>query len=226
MVAPQPVTPGDFAATELLGGCPAEVLARLQACSRVRALRRQQVLFGQGDPVDGLVVVRSGRLKVYATSTSGDALLLSLANPGDTLGEVGLLDPVERSATVEAMEPSEVVLVPRDELLAAMDEDPALSRRLQARIGAITRRLTEFSTDLAFVDLPRRLAKALLALGADHTTAGALGLTQSELASLVGGSRQTVNTALAGFEKRGWLDLDSGRVVSINTAALRRFADG
>ena len=225
MVGPRPAEPADLAATELFAGCASSLLEQLCGQSRVRALKRRQVLFAEGDPAESLAVVRSGRLKIFATSTSGDELLLSVADPGESLGELGILDAVERSASVEAMEPSEVVLVPRAELMRALAADPELSRRLQARIIALARRLTTSSTDLAFLDLPRRLAKALLARteGGSGTAAA---LSQSDLASLVGGSRQAVNAALAGFERRGWITRESGRVTSLDAAALSRFADG
>ncbi|HVE98011.1 MAG TPA: Crp/Fnr family transcriptional regulator [Mycobacteriales bacterium] len=220
---PAAVHARDFAATELFGGCAEEMLARLQSMSRARSLKRHQILFAQGDPVDSLVIVRSGRLKVFSTSSNGDELLLAIADSGETLGEVAVFDAGERSATVEAMEPSEVVLVPRQEVIAALKADPALSHRLQVRIAAVARRLTTASTDLAYVDLPRRLAKVLIS----QTTTGApgRGLSQSDFASLVGGSRQAVNAAFAGFERRGWITREGGRVVSLDQDALRRFAD-
>ena len=221
-MSPAAVHARDFAETELFGGCSAELVVRLQSVSRLRSLKRHQILFAEGDPVDSLVVVRSGRLKVFSTSTNGDELLLTIAESGETLGEVAVFDAGERSATVEAMEPAEVVLVPRDAVVAALAEDPALSHRLQVRIAAVARRLTAASTDLAYTDLPRRLAKALLS----QDTAGAgRGLSQSDLASLVGGSRQAVNAALAGYEKRGWIKREGGRIASLDRAALQKFAE-
>jgi len=225
MTASAAVSPADFAATALLGECSEELIATLVACSRVRALRRHQVLFVHGDAADSLVIVRSGRLKVYAPSSTGDELLLMIAVAGETLGEVGVLGPDERSATVEAMEPAEVVLVQRDAFMRALDSDPALSRRLQLRIAALTRKMTASSTDLAFVDLPRRLAKALLEF-AGAGGAARVEMSQSDLASYVGGSRQTVNAALTAFERRGWVDLEGGRAASLDVAALRQFAEG
>ncbi|HVE64745.1 MAG TPA: Crp/Fnr family transcriptional regulator [Mycobacteriales bacterium] len=224
-MSPRPVDARDLTSTELFGPCAADAVERLCERGRVRSLQRHQVLFFEGDAVDSLAVVRSGRLKVYSTSSGGDELLLSIADPGETLGELGVLDAEARSATVAAMEASEVVLIPRDDLLRALEADPELSRRLQTRITALARRLTASSTDLAFVDLPRRLAKALVARQAAHNSAEGLALSQSDLASMVGGSRQAVNAALAGFERRGWVTLEAGRVVSLDAAALTKFAD-
>lgn len=220
-MSPAVVHARDFAATELFGECDDALLLRLQSVSRVRSLKRHQILFAEGDPVDSLVVVRAGRLKVFSTSTTGDELLLAIAESGETLGEVGVFDEGERSATVEAMEPSEVVLVPRHEVIAALAADPGLSHRLQVRIAAVARRLTAASTDLAYVDLPRRLAKVLIS----QPAAGVTALSQSDFASLVGGSRQAVNVAFAGFERRGWITREGGRVVSLNHDALQKFAE-
>ncbi|HVF18801.1 MAG TPA: Crp/Fnr family transcriptional regulator [Mycobacteriales bacterium] len=222
-MSPAAVYGRDFTSCDLFSECDEELLSRLREVSRARALKRHQVLFAEGDPVDSLAVVRSGRLKIYSTSTNGDELLLKIAETGDILGEVALFDDGDRSATVQAMEPTEVVLVPRDAVLAALAEDPALSHRLQARVAALARRMTAASTDLAYVDLPRRLAKTLAAQ--ETHPDGMRGLSQSDLAALVGGSRQAVNAALANYERRGWITREGGRIVSLDFDALRRFAE-
>ncbi len=85
-------------------------------------------------------------------------------------------------------------------------------------------RLTDASADLVFLDVPRRVAKALLLRAETHGTAD-LGLTQTALPSSVGSSRQWVNQALHGLERRGWVAVDGRKVRIRDEAALRRFVE-
>ena len=91
-------------------------------------------------------------------------------------------------------------------------------------IAAALRRLTEAASDLVFLDLPRRVAKTLLHQAKDDQGAIHLELRQEELAHQVGGSRQSINAALRGFERRGWIKVDDRGVTVTHAAALSRFA--
>jgi CRP/FNR family transcriptional regulator, cyclic AMP receptor protein len=80
----------------------------------------------------------------------------------------------------------------------------------QHRVAATVRRLTDAATALAFLDLPRRIAKVLLGLPRDADGTISPQLTQEQFAHLAAGTRQSVNAVLRGFEKRGWI-IVSGR---------------
>jgi CRP/FNR family transcriptional regulator, cyclic AMP receptor protein len=86
------------------------------------------------------------------------------------------------------------------------------------------RRLTEAASDLVFLDLPRRVAKVLLSQPRGEDGLIWPPVSQEELAHQAGGSRQSVNAALRGFERRGWIQM-RGRAVTVTQAtALGRFA--
>ena len=101
---------------------------------------------------------------------------------------------------------------------------PSAGQALTSSIAATLRRLTEATADLVFLDLPRRVAKILLGLpqGADGVIR--LRLSQEELAHQAGSTRQSVNAALRGFERRGWIDLQDRTVTVTQPDALGRFA--
>jgi CRP-like cAMP-binding protein len=176
----------------------------------------------EGDPGGDILVVAEGRLKVCTRSPGGDELIHRVTVAGDTFGEVSLFDPGPRSATVEALEPSVVLTVPGEAVRAEVRSTPDLAEELLRQQAGIIRRLNGTTADLVFLDLPRRLGKWLLD-HADRQGRIDLGLSQGQLAAAVGGVRQSVNSALRGFERRGWLRIDGRIVVVTDAPALAEF---
>jgi CRP-like cAMP-binding protein len=199
-------------------------VASLAAVSRLRTVRRGQVLFSAGDPGDSLIVVISGRIKVVVHSADGGELTLTIVGAGGVLGELSVADGGSRSTDAETLEDSELLFVPRAEVRAVCLATPAAAAALTASVAASLRRLTEATADLVFLDLPRRVAKMLLEAPQSSPGVVSLGLSQEELAHLVGGTRQSVNAALRGFERRGWVELRDRSVVVRREADLARFA--
>jgi CRP/FNR family transcriptional regulator, cyclic AMP receptor protein len=210
--------------TELLRSLPQRDLEAVAAASRLRSYRRAQVVFTRGDPGDTLIVVISGRVKVVVRSADGGELTLTIVQPGSSLGELSIADGGPRSADAETLEPCQLLLIPRETIQDVCAHVPAAAQAVTSSIAATLRRLTEAASDLVFLDLPRRVAKVLLAQppGADGVIR--VNLRQEELAHQVGGTRQSVNAALRGFERRGWIEVRERAVTVRQTGALSRFA--
>jgi CRP/FNR family transcriptional regulator, cyclic AMP receptor protein len=215
---------GILRGTDLLGSVSAEDLETVAEGSRVRTFRRGQVVFTEGDPGDTLIVVLSGRVKVVVNSADGGELTLTVIGPGGVFGELGVADGGSRSASAETLEESRLLFVPREMILDICGREPAAEHALLRSITAILRRLTEAASDLVFLDLPRRVAKVLLSQPRGEDGVIRPPLSQEELAHQVGGSRQSVNAALRGFERRGWIQMRGRSVTVTEAAALGRFA--
>lgn len=210
--------------TQLLGSVPDADLAALAGASRMRTFRRGQVVCSTGDPGDTLIVVISGRVKVAVRSADGAELTLVFVGPGGTLGEVSIADGGPRSADVETLEDSRLLLVPRERVQDICARVPSAGNALASSVAATLRRLTEATSDLVFLDLPRRVAKVLLSQARDSDGVIWPHLTQEELAHHAAATRQSVNAALHGFEKRGWITV-YGRAVTVRQPEmLARFA--
>lgn len=199
-------------------------LDEVASSTTARRYRRGQILFTEGDIGDSLLVVTQGQLKAYTSSPEGEELLLSVLGPGESMGEVCLADGGTRSATVEALTTAEVLRISRQAVMSVAATTPALTEALLSSLAAVVRRLTGSAADLVFLDLPRRVAKVVLdehfATGLDTIT---LPLTQADIASSVGASRQSVNAALRDFQRRGWIST-SGRTIEIlDRAELSRY---
>jgi CRP/FNR family cyclic AMP-dependent transcriptional regulator len=211
--------------SSLLGTLDEEDLVRLARRSRLRRYRRGQVLFTEGDPADAVLIVAEGRLKVLVIADDGREHVVNIAEVGDTIGELALADAGPRSATVEALDETVVMVVDRAVVEEMIRERPVVAQKLLRALGAHVRRLTGQNADLVFLDLPRRVAKLLLyRMRQSRHSVIELGLNQTEIAAMLGGSRQSVNQALRDMEKRGWI-LAEGSTITIQEAdRLRRFA--
>src|SRR5437016_1350074 len=191
--------------TDLLSSASAADLEAVAAASRSRTFRRGQVLFTAGDPGNTLIVVISGRVKVVVRSADGGELTLTIIQAGGVFGELSVADGGPRSADAETLEESELLIIPRAVIQDICSRVPSVAQALTAPLAATLRRLTEATSDLVFLDLPRRVAKVLLAQPRGDDGVIRPGMSQEELAHQAGGTRQSVNAALRGFERRGWI---------------------
>jgi CRP-like cAMP-binding protein len=204
---------------------PAEDLDRLAEQAALRRYRRGQVVFYAGDPGDCLLVVADGRLKVMARSENGDELLLAVVGPPDSIGALAIADGGPRSATVEALTDTTVLRVDRADIWRLEAAGTAVSDALMRMLAVVVRRLTGTAADMVFLDLPRRLAKLLLeqcrVAGGDVVD---LPWTQTDMASSIGASRQSVNATLRDFQRRGWITTEGSALRVRDAGALASFA--
>ena len=148
---------------------------------------------------------------------------------GEVLGQIALLDGAERSASVVAVEPTTGLLLTRATVLDVMLRHPAVLDAMMRSLGKLVRRLTEQAGDFIFLDLGGRLAKLLLRLAGERSESAEgivldLGLSQSDLAAMVGASRPAVNRVLHSFAARGLISVNGQVIVLRDVGALRRRA--
>ncbi|HLY33717.1 MAG TPA: Crp/Fnr family transcriptional regulator [Jatrophihabitantaceae bacterium] len=218
----------ELAQVPLFAGLDAGALDVIAKRAFVRRLARGQILFSEGEPSDHLFLVRSGRLRVFVASARGDELVLSVIAPGETLGELSVLDRQPRSATVEALDAVELVAVPGDDVRALLESNPAALHAVALALATGMRRLSGTAADLVFLDLPRRLAKLLLAesqRSTDGRLTSQLAMSQTGVAARLGVTRQSLNKAMSALAQRGWIVVE-GTTVRIDDAdALTKFAE-
>ncbi len=198
-------------------------LAQLASVARPREFDRGELLFVEGDVGDALLVLVSGSVTVFRTSAEGERAALNVLEPPEVLGEIALLDGAPRSASVEAMGPTVVLSLSRAEFFGLLRQQPTVLEPLLRQLGTMVRRLTEQAADHVFLDLAGRVAKVLIRL-ASPGSPPAVSITQSRLAEMCGGTRQSVNQVLGGFSQRGLVHLEGRRVLLTDVAGLRRRA--
>lgn len=218
-----------LAAAALFEGLSPHLLRQLAERAVERSLSRGEVVFLRGEPGTAMYLVLSGLLKVYDSSPDGTELVLTTVPPGATVGELALADGGERSASVAALQPSRVLVLGRTEFLHALRAEGALAEPLLRYLAAHLRRVTDLAGDLVFLDLSARVAKLLIRLADESgqpVRPGLLlrSLTQSQLAAMVGASRQSTNGVLRGFLQAGWLELEGRQIRLLRPDLLRERA--
>ena len=197
---------------------------------RRRRFRRGETIFHQGDPGDALHIVSSGAVKIVLPSLDGEEAIIATLRSGDFFGELALLDGAPRSATAIALEATETWTLPRAAFLTMLDQDKALRESLLAGLARELRRVTDQVEELHFLDLAGRLAARLARLARDaEPGANEVRLdwpyTQSDLASMIGGTRQSVNKLLAGLVERGLVVIEKDALIIPDVEALELEAE-
>lgn len=201
-------------------------LTALGQLTRRRRFRRNEVIFHQDDVGDALHIVASGAVKIVLPSPDGEEAIIASLGRGDFFGELALLDGAPRSTTATALEPTETLALPRDQFGRLVSDDPRLVAALLRALATELRRLTGHVEELHFLDLAGRLTLRLvrLARGIDPAASGRIELnwpfTQTDLASMIGGTRQSVNRLLSGFVEEGLLEIDRDTLVISDLEAL------
>jgi CRP-like cAMP-binding protein len=219
-----------MARSPLFNGIETDELTRIAQTMSRRRYRRDEVIFHEGDPGDSLHVVVAGRVKITRESTEGDEAIVVLLVPGDSFGELVLLDGAPRSATATAMEPTETLVMARSTFVELVEGGSPFRAQLLTGIARRIRRLTDQLAEVHFLDLAGRLALQLIRLAEEsapgETTNVTLNttLTQSDLAAMVGGTRQRVNQIIGDFADEWLLEHDAGRIVIHDLTRLRNRA--
>lgn len=214
----------------LFGPADPEALQDIARQLRRRRFRRHEIIFHQGDPGDALHVVTSGAVKIVLPGAEGDEAIIATLRSGDFFGELAILDGAPRSATAVAIEASETWTLSRELFHSLLDRDTSLRDALLSGLAHELRRLTRQVEELHFLDLAGRLAMRLarLAREADPDAAEVRldwPFTQSDLAAMIGGTRQSVNKLLAGLVERDLVIIERDTLVVPDVASLEREAE-
>lgn len=195
----------------------------LEALARDRALAKGEVLFEQGDAGETLFAVTEGALEVSVISEDGRKLALDMLTEGAILGEIALFDPGPRTASVTALKPSRVLGVRNRDVVAALEERPALAADLMRLAGERMRWMDTQISEQAFLPLPVRLARKVLHLIGEDA-GDKLPLSQANLAEFVGVSREAVSKTLAEWKRAGVVELTRGSITLTDRDALEDLA--
>jgi CRP-like cAMP-binding protein len=186
----------------LFRGLTPPALERIAELAGQRSFRAGEIVFSQGDPGDALYAVVTGKIRISAGAADGREIFLNIMEPGDSFGEIALLDGGTRTASATATLPSELVTIRREHFLGLLEREPRVALELLRLCGERLRWTSGLVEDAALLKAPARLAKRLLSLGRLHGEPSARGVTlrisQEDLASFLGVSRQVVNQYLQG----------------------------
>ncbi len=199
----------------------AEEIARIEKDILEYSLAKGEVLFLEGEPCQGLYIVRSGQIRIFKSSLEGREQVLLIAKPGGTFNDVPVFDGGPNPASASALEPSTVLIIPKAKLLSLMADSPVALSILKM-FAMRLRHLTVLVEDLSFRHVVSRLAKTLLELAVTGQEPSPVQrLTQDEMAAMVGTVRDVIGRALKTLEKAGAIKIEGQRILVVDTKKLQ-----
>jgi CRP-like cAMP-binding protein len=192
------------------------------------------VIVSQGSSGRDMFIVDSGSLKVSVISGDGKEISFVVLRAGDYFGELSMIDGRRRSATVTAIERSELFVLGHSEYLELLREYPHtatefLTRLLLTLVNRM-RATDQLYQDSVFLDVSSRLAKFLLSTSVENNKSGRrsldVRLSQYELGTMVNASRESVNKQLRDWEEKGIVDVHKGKITLLNLERLQQKAAG
>lgn len=207
----------------LFGQLDADSLNRLQSYSHTKLVRAGTTIFERGDPGTSLFAVCGGTVKISNQSIDGKDAVFNLIFPGEIFGEIALLDGRPRTADAHAATDCELMLIDRRDFVPLVSQHPEIALKLIEILCDRVRRTSEQFEDATFLDLPGRLAKTLLWLSAETSSAQTrkVSITQREIGQIIGMSRESTNKQLREWEEKKWVRLERGGVVVLDPRPLR-----
>ena len=208
----------------LLHGVPAfstladEELARVADVTVPRNFQPGEVVFHEGDSSDTCYVVRSGHARAVREHGAGRTLTLANFGPGDIFGELAMFDDERRSATIQALEETELIAILGRDMRRLLRQHPDIAVKLLAALSRRLRETNERLTRQSFQTVQSRVASVLAELVAAARSEGAgesdvlITATQADVAQLAGSSRESASRFLAVLERAGIITQGRGKL--------------
>ncbi|MBI1886174.1 MAG: Crp/Fnr family transcriptional regulator [Chloroflexi bacterium] len=203
-------------------------LRALADTARRRRFAKGQTIFHKDDPGNAFYLIEEGVVQIYEPNPEGRELIVAILGGGDFFGELSLLDGKPRAASALALQDAITLMILRDDFVKFVHSNMEAALAILAAVAQLLRQSDEVAQDLAFLDVPGRLAKKLLDLAESHgrqTPDGIvldLPLTQETMARLVGVTRESLNRHVSLFRRLGLLQMEGKRWLIARPDELRR----
>jgi CRP/FNR family cyclic AMP-dependent transcriptional regulator len=190
-------------------------LQALAALARPITAQRGEIIISPGSVGDALFVVISGRVRVYVSDKDGKEMVLALEGPSAVFGEIAVLDGAVRSASIAAMEQTELLKIGADDFFALLERNAELNRSVIQSLAGRIRKLTDAAQGLALDSVYRRLTARLQECAVEENSEWVITerLTHQLLADMIGCSREMVSRIMSDLVKGGYIRIEPGRWV-------------
>lgn len=213
------IDPGLLRRNSLFGVLDEAEMEAVLGFAKLRRAAAEERIFAKGDPGDSLYIILRGRVAVQTESQDAKVMLLNILDTGAVFGEIAMLDGGERTATIVAQEPTDLLRIDRRDFLPFLSQRADLCIRLMGVLCERVRWTSAIIEDTVFLNVTRRLAKRILMLAQNYgrqTDTGiriATFVSQEDLANMLGVSREIVNKTLKSFQASGAITYRNGYIV-------------
>jgi len=203
---------------QLFTGLPPADLESIAAVTVVKSLEKGDYLFHEGDPARGFYVVQRGAVNVHRVNAAGKEQVIHVFRTGESFAEVALATERGYPADARALEPTQVLLVQKDGILALLKRQPELALRMLGSMSSHLRVLVGQLEDLTLKDVETRLANWLVKRCPDPQSHQPvkieLGMTKRMLAAELGTVSETFSRTLAKFREHSLVKVE-GKILTV-----------
>jgi len=217
--------------SRLFANVPVNALENLARYAKTRTYKNREVICYRGDIGSQMYIIAKGKVTIHTDSDEGKELGFGFMNAGDVFGEIAMLDGGERTATVKAIELTEILVIEKRDFIPFIEREPKVAVQLLTTLASRLRHADEHFEDIFFRNLPGRLAKKFLGLAEDYgheTDDGIqieLKLSQGEIGKLTGATRESVNKQMRAWEVAGLIGCQKGIVTIKDSDALEDISE-
>lgn len=193
--------------------------------------KKREIVFMEGDDCSGIHIIRTGRVKIVTSSSTGKEQIISIMNPGDLLGfEVFYNGRVYRHSAV-AMEDCELCYVERNSFFRILENEPGIARKLILSLGRELNHAYERIGYMGLLNAREKLAHLLYTLASQYGVKEAEGvrlnltLSRLEIAELLGITQETSIRLLKSFKEEGVLEIKRKEIIIKSMASLKAMGE-
>lgn len=205
-------------------------LIRISTCKDEKIIKRGEVLFNEGEHINGVFCIKSGVCKVSKMSDNGRNQIIHLIKKGDILGERSLINNEVSNLKATAINDMEVCFIPKEEIIKDLQNNSNFSMDILKKMAASLKNADDVIVDMAQKTVKQRLAATLVFLDNkfEKNENGSLNihLTREDIANIIGTATESAIRLLSDFKKKNFIDLKGKEVFILNTTELQKLASG
>ncbi len=199
--------------------------------TRETSYSAEAVLFMEGQPSPGVMVIVSGKVKLSTASADGRTIVVRMAGPGEVLGLSATVVGRPSELTAETLEPTRIKIIPRQSFKQWLRAHPELAFQIAQELAEeYNNTCQQLRSMLLSHTATQRLARTLLQLvrnaGPGNEARAPFSLTHQEIAEMIGSSRETVTRLLSGFRHKGMIEIEGSTLIVHDREALRQLGHG
>ena len=207
-----------------------EELVRISACKTSRIIKKGEVIFDEGDHLNGVYCISGGICKVSKMSSNGRDQIIHLVKKGDILGERSLINDEVANLKATAINDMEVCFIPRDEIIKDLEKNPDFTMNVLKDLASSLKSADNIIVDMAQKTVKQRLAEMLIQLeekfGHDVENILNIHLSREDIANIIGTATESAIRLLSEFKKEGVITLKGKNISLKNIPELKKIAQG
>ncbi len=207
-----------------------EELVRISACKTSRLIKKGEVIFEEGDHINGVFCISDGICKVSKMSSNGRDQIIHLVHKGDILGERSLINDEVANLKATAINDMEVCFIPREEIIKDLQKNPEFSMNVLKDLAESLKGADNVIVDMAQKTVKQRLAEMLINLedkfGHDIDNVLSIHLSREDIANIIGTATESAIRLLSEFKKEGVISLKGKNISLLDPSKLKKIAQG